>query len=425
MRRTTLTAAAMLGAALLAPATSTAAVADTCQGRPATIVGQAARTIAGTEGPDVVVTNGATEVRALGGDDLVCVTGKRLVSVTIDAGTGNDVVDARQSPHPVFGDLGAGADTFLGGPHDDRVELAYPDAGGGIDTVEGGAGHDQVQLQTGAGAAVIDNAVGSFTSAGTTLARWSGVEDFWVFTPPAPRDLTFVGSSGSDRLLHDSWEPSVVDVDLGGGDDVFETRTPPLDGSRLAGGDGTDLVAIASAGSPIALDLKHGQLDVRLPAPYSVVAEGFEDAEVFAPEVLLAGTRGDNRLGVTACTGVVTGRSGDDVLVRQYDGTFETDLDCRESLILEGDPGNDRFVGSGGDDTILGGPGRDVVNGRGGDDLVRGNGGADTITGRGGRDTIYGGGGKDTLKGGKGRDTILGGQGRDVCRAERERSCER
>ena len=63
MRRTTpLTAAAMLGLALLAPTASAAAAGETCRGEAATIVGERGRRSTGTEGRDVVVTNGSTRV---------------------------------------------------------------------------------------------------------------------------------------------------------------------------------------------------------------------------------------------------------------------------------------------------------------------------------------------------------------------------
>ena len=74
MRATVLSAAALLAATLLAPTTAHAA-GETCQGRPARVVGTDNEPLAGTEGPDVIVTNGASPVHALGGDDLVCATG--------------------------------------------------------------------------------------------------------------------------------------------------------------------------------------------------------------------------------------------------------------------------------------------------------------------------------------------------------------
>ena len=369
------------------------------------------------------MTNGASGVRALGGDDLVCVTGRRTVVVNVAAGEGNDVIDGREARDPVFGILGTGADTFLGGRADDRVELTYPDPEGGVDDARGGAGADTVQLQTGAGAAPRQRSRHVRPRPGSS---WPGGRMSRTSGSTALRLRATSPSSGrpdATAVYHDSFEPSVLDVELGGGDDAFLTRTAPLPGSRLAGGPGRDLVAVASQRSTIALDLELGRLDLQSPAPYRVDVTDFEDAEVFAAEVLLAGTSGANRLGIDACRGTVTGRAGNDVLNREYDGLFETDLDCPSVLTFSGDKGNDQFLGSGGDDTIVGGPGRDVVNGRGGDDLVRGNGGADTITGQDGRDTIYGGGGDDRLDGGKDRDKVYGGRGRDRCKAEVEKSC--
>ena len=103
MRNISLTAAALLSAALLAPMGTATAAGETCQGQAATIVGTPGGQITGTEGADVIVTNGATRVDALGGDDLVC--------ATIEDGVGYN---------PVFAILGAGADTFTasnGGSH--------------------------------------------------------------------------------------------------------------------------------------------------------------------------------------------------------------------------------------------------------------------------------------------------------------------
>lgn len=110
MRRTTpLTAVGLLGLALLAPTSAATAVAETCRGDAATIVGQEGRTASGTEGRDVVVTNGATQVETLGGNDLVCVTGKRWAWIAVATGAGDDFFDGTGSAQPVFADLGTGA----------------------------------------------------------------------------------------------------------------------------------------------------------------------------------------------------------------------------------------------------------------------------------------------------------------------------
>ncbi len=95
MRPLPLMAAGLLAATLLTSPTAYAA-AETCQGQPATIVGTfLQRDLTGTEGPDVVVTNGAIGVKTLGGDDLVCVTDEpgRRNGGHLDTGAGDDVVD--------------------------------------------------------------------------------------------------------------------------------------------------------------------------------------------------------------------------------------------------------------------------------------------------------------------------------------------
>ena len=48
---------------------------QSCFGRVPTIVGTPGQNLEGTDGPDVVLSNGAANVDTLGGDDLVCVSG--------------------------------------------------------------------------------------------------------------------------------------------------------------------------------------------------------------------------------------------------------------------------------------------------------------------------------------------------------------
>jgi Ca2+-binding RTX toxin-like protein len=100
------TQASLAGLALMAaalsplPAAHAAAVGETCQGQPATIVGGPGR-VDGTEGDDVIVVNttdaSLTEVSALGGDDRICINGplpfdigpEDIVSF-VQGGLGND-----------------------------------------------------------------------------------------------------------------------------------------------------------------------------------------------------------------------------------------------------------------------------------------------------------------------------------------------
>lgn len=422
-RTTTLTAAALLcltvpSVALLAQ-TPASGAASTCQGRTATIVGSGHR-VDGTEGADVIVTNGAQSVHARGGDDLVCISGARTspgLPVDVRAGDGNDVVDGTGSPkQPVYATLGSGVDTFLGGETHDAVFVEYPDAAGGVDTFRGGGGADSIGLQTGPGAAVIDNAAGIFTAAGQVLAAWSEMEQFWVSNPPTPRSLTIIGSAADERVVDSTSASTFLDVDLGAGDDSWAGGVAPADGSRLAGGAGRDRVYLADTVADLDLDLGDGRLGVTGATSYVLPATDFEDADLFAQQVTLAGTDADNDLGLTACTGLVKARRGDDEVERQYEGMFESSIRCEESLTVLGGPGDDDLSGTRGDDRISGGSG---------DDLLRGGFGDDRLRGDGGRDRLFGQGDADRLVGGRGKDLADGSKGRDTCRAERERTCER
>jgi Ca2+-binding RTX toxin-like protein len=120
--------------------------AATCQGQPATIEASTG-TVAGTSGDDViVVSDDAFRVEAKEGDDLVCVAGNTefpddLTWLAIDAGPGDDFVDTTSAGAKSDSTLGAGSDTFVGGPFDDRVRIGTV-APGDTDEVSTGAGDD-------------------------------------------------------------------------------------------------------------------------------------------------------------------------------------------------------------------------------------------------------------------------------------------
>jgi len=424
MRRTTsLTATALIsltapGLVLLGPSAASGA-ADTCQGRTATVVGSG-RAVTGTEGPDVILTNGARLVDAGAGDDLICVTGPytgKYDPLTVFAGDGNDVIDGTGSPRQeVHATMASGADVFRGGDARDIVSLDYPDAAGGVDTVDGGGGSDSIVILTGSGDAVVDNAAGHFTSAGEVRTTWADVEGFQIRQSAGSQRLTFVGTDADESVSWSSAREATVDVTLGRGDDHWSSPTPPSASSRLLGGPGRDSIYLASAEAGIDLDMPAGTLSVAAAAPYVVTASDFEDVDLFAPSVSVRGTDGPNDIGLTACTGVVRLGGGDDSVRRQYDSLFESDIRCAETLTANGGAGDDELSGTRGDDTLKGGSGKDVLKGGFGKDRL--------IGGR-GHDRLFGQAGDDVLLGGPGRDRADGGKGRDRCVAERERRCER
>ncbi len=90
-----------------------------CQGQPATIEGSPG-ILTGTEGNDVIVTTGTdTEVRALGGNDLICVEGG-----DVHTGLGDDSV-VSTAPAGAFTSayLVGGADSYVSGPGTSHVTV--------------------------------------------------------------------------------------------------------------------------------------------------------------------------------------------------------------------------------------------------------------------------------------------------------------
>lgn len=87
-----------------------ASAATECQGQAATIVGEPGERLDGTDGPDVIVTNGARNVYAGAGGDLVCTTAMPDRTF-VSAGAGDDSVVADDATYRRLDvDLGPGSD---------------------------------------------------------------------------------------------------------------------------------------------------------------------------------------------------------------------------------------------------------------------------------------------------------------------------
>lgn len=490
MRRTTpLTTAALLGLALLTPATAATAAGETCRGEAATIVGTGP-TVTGTEGRDVIVTASAGVVDALGGDDLICVTGPGGSSnlLSVDAGAGDDVVDttALAAGFYVTTVLGTGADTFAGGPASDTVyagEKAITGGGGysfGADTekdtietgegddtawtgaagtpnrdvvrlgvgtdrlylgaanatseavLDGGEGLDGLRLTGGAGDLTLDMARGTFTSPQGTAAFTAF--DF-TSLEVGTGTVTYRGTEGDDEVeLRPTDGVPTLDVTTGGGDDdvTIEPATAIGTGSRIDTGAGTDTLVAATDTGRLSLDLATQRFGV---GGVDAVAVGLEDAFLMASQVVMNGDDGDNQLRWNGCDATLRGGLGDDYLGWQFDGIFESyTFDCTGEVSMNGGDGRDTLRGSNKGDLLIGGRGHDTIEGRGGDDRIRGSRGNDKVDGGNSRDKVSGGAGNDVLKGrsaddvligGPGRDRVDGSNGRDRCVAERKTRCER
>ncbi len=295
-----------------------AVAVDTCQGQAATLVGSPDMSLAGTDGDDVIVTNGSRVVLALAGNDLVCVTGK---SGQVYAGFGDDVVDTTTaSSGRSF--LGPGADTYLGGPGGDFVKAAGdPGVGAAVgdqevDVIDVGAGQATIY----SGAPGKGNADMITVGDGNSTVYWSGFQTGGEVTFGAGRQRMVVFLGGDEQR---SW--------------------------RLGNGVGPDAVDRLVQWTGVV-----GDLSV-LEFPDGAALRMLGSA---APELMKA----------RACRVAIEGRGGNDLL--RF--SLAPDDSCqRPERRLLGGAGADTLLGSPRGDVLFGGGGRDVADGREGNDQCR------------------------------------------------------
>ncbi|MCY4726678.1 hypothetical protein NYO98_10350 [Nocardioides sp. STR2] len=397
--RLTLTAAAVMGAALLVPMGTATAAAETCDGKAATIVGTPGGTITGTEGPDVIVTNGATRVDALGGDDLVCATGDATVGAFLGEGA-DTFLDQGGKGHGVIGGTADGIDTEAdvirlaswgtvrsgtpGQPNGDTIDLA---AGGdlfwsGTQTAPGSVTTTGGGLFLRGQTEVTVDASGTVTGPDTSFAYTGRFDWFHLTTRAEAGTFTFRGTDHDENVVVDA--PTTFDrhVTLGDGDDTYETNGLGGNASWAKGNEGEDRLLLNLSGHRVKADL--GRKVTAADGQTLTRIRGFEDYVMSARRVKVRGTNRGERLSLIACRTFVNAGPGKDVIthsVEYGEGDEWTTPRCKNY--------------------------RAVVNG-----------------GR-GRDTIKGTPGNDRLIGGRGFDTIDGDFGRDVCEGESKRRCER
>jgi hypothetical protein len=394
-----------------------------CHGIPASIVGTSGSDAEGTDGPDVIVTNGAARVSAGAGDDLVCVTGgESLDYVDVSAGEGDDVIDTTASAaHGVSAGLGAGDDTYTGGEMGDFVrasddEATFPSqgadtvsTGGGADhvvtggsdadpdqeTIDVGAGRDMVWLEGPADPArtiqggtgsdllqfdraslrrelVIDNATGVATDQGTPAIPWNAFERFSLVPIGPWKAPAFHGGSASEQM----WTGiPLTELDMGAGDDRvnLELQGPIVDNPSYAGGDGRDSFTLYAGpgdqAARVALDLPADYLLFRRDQRHHFEAhiDSFEKHKVSARRLDVRGTSNADHVQWAGCHGLIQGGRGADLI----EAISPDDVGCWRDpdLVVRGDRGPDRLVGS--DlypDILIGGGGNDYADGRGGRD---------------------------------------------------------
>jgi Ca2+-binding RTX toxin-like protein len=372
---------------MLVPADAAWAAVD-CQGTEATFVGQPGVALHGTDGADVIVSNGANFVSAGDGDDLVCMTGRPHGARRVRDGLGDDQIFVEGSWRTWVYVVG-GADTVTGGPGAEYVYLGevagQPDAEGDVvhtgggpdhlyvrhlgevrDRIDLGAGADSVSLAPGnrlaesgelsggtghdglyfphfqgtddADQFVVDNGRGIATVDGSVMARWAGFERFGMGGQYLER-ATFIGS-GADEEVRATGSHATFRFDLKSGDDRLELLYSPPAGSTVTGGRGEDRLTLEYVSNVVVdLDVTRGTAVVRSDEDGDVAFAGIERHDVLAGRVTMQGGGGADYFTVGA-----------------------------SRAVLRGGAGADRLIGGPGADVLDGGRGRDVGVGRRGRD---------------------------------------------------------
>lgn len=305
--------------------------APTCQGQEATISAEGGD-VTGTEGPDVIVTTGTATVRALGGDDRLCVVDGR-----IDAGAGNDsVVSSEPKYRSVTVNLGTGDDSYTATMGNNVID--DPDSSGdssGRDVIRLGAGHDKVvsgkpgepnrdDIDLGLGydqltAYVTADSAARFVagpgkSSTTESLRLIGPEEDaapWSvhMEGQVSRDTSPVASLagfgrfepefGRDVRVRVSGTPEVdlfvlgsgrYDVELAGGHDIVRLgATSSAPSGRFSAGAGNDLLEV-SAQFVLSVDLRRRLVD-REEGRDEYTVQGFNRVAAVAPLAFVDGAR--------------------------------------------------------------------------------------------------------------------------------------
>ncbi|GAA5141601.1 hypothetical protein GCM10023340_03590 [Nocardioides marinquilinus] len=414
-------AAALVASALAAlPAAPAGAQPRLCQGQPVTKVGRPGTTLVGTERPDVLVTNGAARVRALGGGDRICVTRTSGRRVRVLAGAGSDRVAVQVDGEAhVTAFLGTGGDLYRGHDGVDRVyggdvedavqgvgtddQRDYIETRGGDDTVtvggsrgmldrlDLGSGDDLVALRADPtrGEGYIAAGLGRdelrvlgpiaadlhldlpqdrATSGDTDVLWLLSLEDFQLRTPTAAA-VRFTGTRTDETL--DVNTVGSLDARLGRGDDAVEVDRLSGAASRLNGGPGVDAMQLGGRydDSTVTIDAARGTASTTAGDPDHIAVAGFESLTGRGETVAVQGSDAPEMLAALGCDLTVRGGAGADLVdVDAEFGYDELRCDARTTL-GDGEGGADRLVGSRVDDVLVGGPGTDRADGGGGDDV--------------------------------------------------------
>ncbi len=331
----------------------------------------------------------------------------------IEAGRGNDRVNAGYGANIVFG--GTGNDTLTSGAGDDSVV-----GGRGNDVIRTGAGADRI---LGDGPATINQVLSTsrdvylanseLGSGNDYIESGAGADKVWA---GRGHDTVFAGAG--DDFVHGG---SGNDLLVGG------TGADTLIGGR---GDDTIISGGPNTGPLEANDLAH---DLAVDAVFSgdrsndyvEAGAGNDRVLAFGGDDLVFGGAGNDEIRTGAGNDIVVGGDGNDTISAGAGndivlGDGPNSLDDAVLPI----PVSDRAAGPSWTwyETLLAnsrlGNGDDVIDGGAGGDWMFGGAGNDLLFGRTGNDLLHGGRGDDELyddlnSGGDGADIFFGGAGTD------------
>lgn len=298
---------------------------------------------------------------------------------TIFGNGGADTLIGNESGDRLFG--GIGADSLVGGEGSDTL-----DGGSGDDMLDGGIGDDQ-----GFGGDGNDTFLGG---TGGELA-YGGAGDDWLD-----------GASESDALYGDEGNDTITGgqaadyLSGGDGDDLFLLARAShfAAGEQIGGDDGWDVIRLtgAVANDNLVLTAQVTGIEEVAIAGATGDTSGTTpmsiNASALGSAVLLRGNAGANRLIGTAYddtligglgADTLTGGAGIDLLSHETD-TVGVTVNLTTGVSSGGTAAGDSFSGI---ENLRGGSGNDSLTGNGAANRLEGMAGADTLEGKGGNDT--------------------------------------
>jgi hypothetical protein len=262
---------------------------------------------------------------------------------------------------------------------------------------------------------VVDGGAPLTAGAGCSGGGAPGAAAICVVHAPLPVEYTGCG--------HDCFQPvrgtgfeDTVKVELGDGDDSWDSGTVPFN-TTVEAGAGADSVVTGSGSDTVTPGPGDDQVHLGAGGG-SVIAEPGPDGN----DLVDLGTGGfadyTRRTGPLTLHGETIGGAGEaDTVVgpATIGGGSGNDVLEGDQLWLDGGPGND---------VLVGGPGTNRLFGEEGEDELRGEGGNDVLNGGFGSDRMEGGPGDDSFEDGEtsppgraippGDDVALGGEGNDL-----------